>query len=134
MSDYKLLIGGQLVEGDGTLEVINPALGEAFVTVPRASAAQADEAIKAAKAAYPGWAETPFAQRQAKLIELADAIAADGDNLARLLVQEQGKPFAEAQGKLRGRKDISGTTPLSSFPTGSYRTMSRPISSSSIGR
>ncbi|MFX4497602.1 aldehyde dehydrogenase family protein, partial [Acinetobacter baumannii] len=74
------------MEGDGTLEVINPALGEAFVTVPRASAAQADEAIKAAKAAYPGWAETPFAQRQAKLIELADAIAADGDNLARLLV------------------------------------------------
>lgn len=100
MSDYKLLIGGQLVEGDGTLEVINPALGEAFVTVPRASAAQADEAIKAAKAAYPGWAETPFAQRQAKLIELADAIAADGDNLARLLVQEQGKPFAEAQGEV----------------------------------
>lgn len=100
MSDYKLLIGGELVDSDATLDVINPALGEKFVTVPRASLAQADQAVAAAKAASPGWAAISLAQRRACLLALADAIATDADHLARLLVQEQGKPLAEAQGEV----------------------------------
>ncbi|MDK2758990.1 MAG: aldehyde dehydrogenase family protein [Blastomonas fulva] len=100
MSDYRLLIGGELLEGDDTLEVINPALGEAFVTVPRASQRQADAAIAAAKAAFPGWSATPLEARRAHLLRLADAIAQDADRLARILTQEQGKPLAEAQGEV----------------------------------
>lgn len=100
MADYKLLIGGNLVAGDMTMEVINPASGEPFATVPRASAAQADMAIAAAKAAVPGWSAVPWADRQAKLIELADAIAARKDEIARALTMEQGKPLAEAMGEL----------------------------------
>lgn len=100
MADYKLLIGGNLVNGDMTMDVINPATGEPFCTVPRASAAQADAAIAAAKAAVPGWSAVPWAGRQAKLIELADAIAARKDELARALTLEQGKPLAEAMGEL----------------------------------
>lgn len=100
MGDYKLLIGGQLVDGDMTMEVVNPATGQPFVTVPRASARQADEAIAAAKAAGPAWAATSMDERRAKVLELADAIAAEADSLARLLTQEQGKPLPEAQGEL----------------------------------
>lgn len=100
MADYKLLIGGNLVDGDMTMDVINPATGEPFCTVPRASAAQADAAIAAAKAAVPGWSAVPWAGRQAKLIELADAIAARKDEIARVLTMEQGKPLAEALGEL----------------------------------
>ncbi len=100
MSDYKLLIGGELVEGDGVLDVINPATGAPFVTVARASAAQANSAIAAAKAAFPGWAAVPMAERRKKLVALADAIAADADRLARLLTMEQGKPLPEAQGEV----------------------------------
>lgn len=100
MTDYKLLIGGALVAGDMTMDVINPATGEPFATAPRASVAQADAAIAAAKAAVPGWAAVPWAERQAKLIELADAIAARKDEIARVLTMEQGKPLAEAQGEL----------------------------------
>ena len=100
MTDYKLLIGGALVSGDMTMDVINPATGEPFATAPRASVAQADAAIAAAKAAVPGWAAVPWADRQAKLIELADAIAARKDEIARVLTMEQGKPLAEAQGEL----------------------------------
>ncbi|NQV94244.1 MAG: aldehyde dehydrogenase, partial [Sphingomonadales bacterium] len=51
MSEYKLLINGESVEGDASLDIINPATGEAFTTVARASVAQADEAVAAAKAA-----------------------------------------------------------------------------------
>ena len=100
MTDYKLLIGGALIAGDMTMDVINPATGEPFATAPRASVAQADAAIAAAKAAVPGWAAVPWAERQAKLIELADAIAARKDEIARVLTMEQGKPLAEAQGEL----------------------------------
>ncbi|GAO57027.1 aldehyde dehydrogenase family protein [Novosphingobium sp. MD-1] len=100
MTDTKLLIGGELVPGDMTMDVVNPATGEPFTTVPRASAAQADQAIAAAKAAVPGWAAVPFAERSKKLIELADAIAARKDEFARTLTLEQGKPLAEAQGEL----------------------------------
>ncbi len=100
MTDYKLLIGGALVAGDMTMYVINPATGEPFATAPRASVAQADLAIAAAKAAVPGWSAVPWAGRQAKLIELADAIAARRDEIARILTMEQGKPIAEAQGEL----------------------------------
>ncbi|RQW44193.1 aldehyde dehydrogenase family protein [Novosphingobium sp. LASN5T] len=100
MTDTKLLIGGELVPGDMTMDVVNPATGEPFTTVPRASAAQADQAIAAAKAAVPGWAAVPFAERSKKLIQLADAIAARKDAFARTLTLEQGKPLAEAQGEL----------------------------------
>ncbi|MEO0033699.1 MAG: hypothetical protein RIS94_3457 [Pseudomonadota bacterium] len=100
MADYKLMIGGKRVDGDMTMDVINPATGEAFATVARASARQADEAIAAAKAAQGAWGRVPFAQRQQALVKLADAIVARGDEFARLLTQEQGKPLAEAQGEV----------------------------------
>ncbi|NMN04877.1 MULTISPECIES: aldehyde dehydrogenase family protein [unclassified Novosphingobium] len=100
MPEMKMLIGGALVAGDMTMDVINPATGEAFLTVPRASVAQADAAIAAAKAAQPAWGATPLATRQQVLLDLADAIGARADEFARLLTQEQGKPLPEAQGEV----------------------------------
>lgn len=100
MSGYRMLIGGALVEGGASLDVINPATGAPFASVPRASRADADTAIAAAKAAVPGWSAVPFAERQAKLVALADAVAAHGEELARLITQEQGKPLPEAMGEV----------------------------------
>jgi acyl-CoA reductase-like NAD-dependent aldehyde dehydrogenase len=100
MSEYKLLIGGELVDGDATMDIINPASGEAFVTVPRASVAQAEEAIAAAKAALASWSAITIDDRRLKLVSLADAVAANADKLARILTLEQGKPLAEAQGEV----------------------------------
>lgn len=59
MSDYKLLINGELVDGDDTMDVINPATEEVLATCARASIAQADAAIAAAKEAYKTWGKTP---------------------------------------------------------------------------
>ena len=100
MSDYKMLIGGALVEGDHNLEVLNPATGMVFATVARASRSQADEAIAAAKAAGPAWAATQVDERRAKVIALADAIAEKADVLTRMLTAEQGKPTLEAMSEL----------------------------------
>lgn len=100
MSDYKLLIAGELVEGDHAMDVINPATGKSFATVARASVAQADRAVAAAKAAAAAWAATSLDDRRKAVIVLADAIAARADQIARILTAEQGKPLAEAQGEL----------------------------------
>ena len=100
MSDYQMLIGGRMVEGEHSLDVINPATGKVFTTVARASVAQADSAIAVAKAAAPLWAATSMDDRRKAVLALADAIAARGDEIARLLTAEQGKPLAEAQGEL----------------------------------
>ena len=100
MSGYRMLIGGELVEGGATLDVINPATGAPFAKVPRATKADANAAIAAAKAAVPGWSAVPFAERQASLVALADAVAAHGEELARLITQEQGKPLPEAMGEV----------------------------------
>ena len=99
---YKMLIGGKLVDGATTMEVMNPATGAVLDTCPRANEAQLNEAVAAAKAAFPAWSALSFAERGAKLNALADAIEAKSAEFARLLTQEQGKPLAQATGEVVG--------------------------------
>ena len=100
MSHYNMLIDGKLVGGDSTLDVVNPATEQVFATVSRASEAQAEQAIQVAKRAFPAWAKTPIEERRKCLERLADLVAANANDLARLLTQEQGKPLPEAQGEM----------------------------------
>jgi acyl-CoA reductase-like NAD-dependent aldehyde dehydrogenase len=96
MNDFRLLINGKLVDGTGTLDVINPATGRVLTTAPRADRAQLDQAVAAAKAAFPAWSATPLQQRAALLVKLAEALEAEQDQFARLLTEEQGKPLPQA--------------------------------------
>ena len=102
MSSYKLLIDGQLVDGAATLDVVNPADGQVFATCARADEAQLNQAVAAAKAAFPAWSTKSFDEREALINKLADALEADVDGFARLLTQEQGKPLGDAQGEVMG--------------------------------
>lgn len=97
---YKLLINGELVSGDQTMEVLNPATETMLALCPRASEAQLDAAVAAAKAAFPAWSLTTIEKRRRLLQQLADAIDADRDGFARLLTQEQGKPLTEATAEI----------------------------------
>src|SRR5262249_42994697 len=74
-SEFRLLIGGKLVEGAGTLDVINPATGQVLTTAPRADRGQLEQAVAAAKAAFPAWAATPLRVRGGLLVKLAEAPA-----------------------------------------------------------
>lgn len=102
MSDYKLLINGRLTVGAATLDVINPATEEILAVAPRADRAQLDEAVAAAKAAFPAWSAQPIAERGKLLIRLADALEARHAEFARLLTEEQGKPLPHAMGEIAG--------------------------------
>lgn len=100
--EFRLLIGGKLVAGASTLEVLNPATEEVLAVCPRADRAQLDEAVAAAKAAFPAWSKTPIAKRRELLLQFAEAVAARSDELARLLTQEQGKPLPIAVREMKG--------------------------------
>src|SRR5262249_14448954 len=96
MSDFRLLINGKLAEGAGPLDVINPATGRTLAAAPRADQAQLEQAVAAAKPAFPIWSATPLRQRAALLVKLAEALEAEQGAFARLLTQEQGKPLPQA--------------------------------------
>jgi acyl-CoA reductase-like NAD-dependent aldehyde dehydrogenase len=98
----RMLIGGELVDGADTLDIINPATGAPFITVARADAAQLEQAVAAAKAAGPAWAALGWEARGALLARLADALEAQRDEMARLLTSEQGKPIRQATGEVIG--------------------------------
>src|ERR1700722_205862 len=99
---YKMLINGKLVDGAVTLDVFNPATGGVLATCPRADEAQLDEAVAAAKAAFPAWSALSFSERRKKLEAIADALETRANEFARLLTQEQGKPTTQAIGEVMG--------------------------------
>jgi len=100
MSEFRLLINGRLVPGDRSSPVLNPATEHAVAQCPRASEAQLNEAVAAAKAAFPAWAALAIDARRTVLMKMADRIDQHRDELARLLTQEQGKPLREATGEV----------------------------------
>jgi acyl-CoA reductase-like NAD-dependent aldehyde dehydrogenase len=94
--NYRLLIGGKLVDGSQTLDVINPATGKYFASVARSDLEQLNLAVAAAKNAFPHWSALPDSERRNCLHRFADQIHAHRDELARLLTAEQGKPLDQA--------------------------------------
>jgi len=102
MSDYRLLINGQLVAGDSTMDVVNPANEQVLAVCPRASEAQLNQAVAAAKAAFPAWSARSIDERRQVVNAIADVIQANANELAQLLTQEQGKPIGDAIGEIYG--------------------------------
>jgi acyl-CoA reductase-like NAD-dependent aldehyde dehydrogenase len=100
MSAYKLLIAGRLVSGAKTLSIINPATEEVLAIAPRADLDQLNQAVAAAKAAFPAWSAMPIRERGALLAKLADAIEERQAKFAKLLTEEQGKPLAQAKDEM----------------------------------
>src|SRR5262249_50709313 len=97
-NDFRLLIGGKLVEGAGTLDVINPATGRVLTTAPRADRGQLEQAVSAAKTPVPPWGRAPpGGGRGGRLANGPAAQKAERPGSPRLLTQEQGKPLPQAQ-------------------------------------
>ncbi|BAU75029.1 gamma-aminobutyraldehyde dehydrogenase [Metapseudomonas furukawaii] len=93
----QLLINGQFVAGEGpALDVLNPATGAVLVQIPEAGESQVDAAVRAADAAFEGWARTSPRDRATLLLRLADRIEAHAEEFARLESDNCGKPYAAA--------------------------------------
>ena len=103
---YLNLIGGERRgANDGrTIEVLCPSDGRAFAAIARSGAAEIDDAVGAARAAFEGaWGKLTATERGRLLMKLGDAVAARVDELGALESQDTGKPISQ------GRADIVAT-------------------------
>ncbi|MEU2234535.1 aldehyde dehydrogenase family protein [Streptomyces vietnamensis] len=81
------------------LAVVDPATGEAFDEAPDQRPDELDEVVARARRAWHGWRADPAARTTA-LRAAADTVETVGDDLARLLTREQGKPLAESYAEI----------------------------------
>ena len=101
-NDYTLTIDGRAASAADSFEAYNPATEEVIAKVPDASRAQLEEAVAAAKRAFPAWSARPLAERQAFVAAIGDAIEAHAEDFKRLLTLEQGKARQGAEWEIGG--------------------------------
>ncbi len=102
-------IGGRWVPGQGphTRLIRNPAdTTECLAEAREASAAQIDEACEAAARAFTGWRAVPAAERARVLFRYRQLLEERFDDLATLVVKENGKLLSEARGSVRRGIDV----------------------------
>ena len=85
VTQYKNLINGELIENGEWLDVVNPANEEVIGQVPACGAAELDQAVSAARAAFKSWKKTPIEERRAAIMAISGAIKENADELFRLL-------------------------------------------------
>ena len=79
----------------------NPARpDDVLARIPLSTAADAEVAIAAAKAAFPAWKRTSPIKRGQILVRAARLLEERKEELAQLLTREQGKPLSEARGEV----------------------------------
>lgn len=100
--DYTMTIDGKSQVASDTFDVFNPANRAVIAKAPDASKAQLDEAVAAARKAFPEWSAIGWSQRQKALIALSDAIEQNAEDFMRLLTREQGKSRAGAEWEIGG--------------------------------
>jgi aldehyde dehydrogenase (NAD+) len=104
MEHLKMFIGGEFVDSTGgkTMECRDPGTGQPFATVPRGGAADADRAVKAARAAFDSgvWSGLPPEERSALIMDWADRIDQDTPRLAMYESMDAGHTIAGAGGTL----------------------------------
>ncbi|MCF2131181.1 aldehyde dehydrogenase family protein [Strepomyces sp. STD 3.1] len=84
-------------DGRDTIDVVNPVDERVIGSVPAGTALDVDTAVRAARAALPGWAATPPAERAARLAALRDVLVARKDEVADTVTAELGSPLKFSQ-------------------------------------
>lgn len=131
-------IDGQWRSSASKFAVLNPATQTMIAEVPDLGAAETEQAISAAHAAFPAWAGKPAKERAGVLRAWYDLIMSDLDRLALLITLEGGKPLAEAKGEAaygasfvewfaEEAKRAYGRTIPTTTPTRRYVTIKQPV-------
>jgi aldehyde dehydrogenase (NAD+) len=93
--------------------VIDPSTEEHCATISLGSAADADAAVAAAKAAFPGWSQTPPAERLAWVEKILAVYETRAEDMSRAISLEMGAPIDMA----RRSQTTSGTWHIQNFIT-----------------
>lgn len=99
---YQLFIGGEMVQAstDEYTTTENPATGETIAKVADASVEDVDNAVAAARSAFPAWSERDPVERGRIVRNLGDAIQENAADLADIESRDQGKPLSQARGDI----------------------------------
>ena len=104
---YQLLINGQGVDGEGSFENRSPINTDWLLgSFAQASAAQVDQAVAAAVAAFPAWRDTPWQERAERVKGFADLISERLFEIAAVVSLEIGKNRLEAIGDVEEAADL----------------------------
>ena len=95
-------VDGRWIDADdgATFPVLDPATGETLADVPRLGPGETRRAIEAGARALPAWKARSARERGRVLLRLATLMGEREDDLASLMVLEQGKPLAEARAEI----------------------------------
>ena len=104
-SDFTMTIDGKSVSSHVELEAINPATEEVIASFPDATRDHLEEAVTAARNAFPAWSSRPVSERQDMIREFGKAIEAHSEELMALLTTEQGKGRDGAEFEVGGSAD-----------------------------
>ena len=96
----QLYIDGQWVDGNGTLDVIDPSDGSVIAKVATAGDAEIEAALAAADHAAPAWAKTAPRVRGEILRKAFELMTQEADFLAELISKENGKALPDAKGEV----------------------------------
>lgn len=109
----------QASESKALGDVWCPATGEKIAQVPFSTAAEVDKAVQAAKAAYWEWRTTPPLTRSRYLFRLKEAFEQNFEDIAKVLVTEEGKTIDESRGEVRRMiENVEHATGVTTMMTG----------------
>ena len=100
---------------DKYTDAYDPSTGEVIAKVPCCTPQEVEEAIQAAKDAFPGWSATPVKKRVQILYRVRELLYQHLDELTMSVAKENGKAWAEAEGDVL--KAIEGTEQAISAPS-----------------
>lgn len=117
MKQVKLFINGKFVESktETYTDAFDPSTGEVIAKVSCCTADEVEEAIAAAKAAYPAWSATPVKKRVEILYKVRELLYEHMEELTMSVAVENGKNWAESEGDVL--KAIEGTEQAISAPS-----------------
>jgi succinate-semialdehyde dehydrogenase/glutarate-semialdehyde dehydrogenase len=96
----RLYLNGRWIEPRDPLDVVNPANGEVFARVGTVRREDVARSLSDAQAAWPGWRKLSGRTRGRYLHQIADVLERRGDEIARTITMENGKPLAQSRGEL----------------------------------
>jgi len=99
----KNYVNGEWIDStsDKVIDVENPSTTESIAKVPMSTVDETKAAIEAAQEAWWAWRETPPIARARFFFKLKELMEQHFENIARIMVQEQGKTIDEARGETR---------------------------------
>ncbi len=141
MRVYRNFVGGEWREsGAGrTSPNLNPAdTAEVFGLVPHSTRAEAEAAVEAARAAFPGWRDMPAPRRGDLLLQAAGLMKQRREEMARVMTCEEGKAIRESRAEVQksiqvtefmagAARRLGGITAPSEFPRNLAYTLRRPL-------